>query len=321
MTDVYTGSSALDFDQVAWNRTAYKSLRPELYWDRFADVRAAPFHPGSSISIPIWADQTAATTPLGEATDVDARVMDTSTVSVTLNEYGDAVIPTAFVRATAFVNVDPDIADIVGQAAGLSLDTLARTPMNAGTNVRYSTASGETRPTSPAQVEADDVMTEEDTRYVVAKLRGANVRTFDSNAYAGIMHPDVSYDYRSGANDNWDDPVNYSEPQRRWNGEVGKSSGVRFIESPRTLVSTDTGSPSTVDTYNTVIFGKEALLKAFSSGGGYTGGASPTIVVSPKADNLARFRAVGWKWMGGFARFREDALWRVVSGSSIGTNA
>ena len=319
MSDVYTGASALDFDQVAWNRTAYKSLRPELYWDRFADVRAAPFHPGSSISIPIWADQTAATTPLGEATDVDARVMDTSTVSITLNEHGDAVIPTAFVRATAFVNVDPDVADIVGQAAGLSLDTLARTPMNAGTNVRFATASAETRPTLNSQVESDDIVTETDVRYVVAKLRGANVRTFDSNAYAGIMHPDVSFDYRSGANDNWDDPVNYSEPSRRWNGEVGKSSGVRFIESPRALATADTGSPSTNDVYYTVIFGKEALAKAFSSGGGYTGGANPTIVVAPKADNLNRFRAVGWKWFGGYGRFREAALWRIVSGSTIDT--
>lgn len=321
MSDVYTGASALDFDQVAWNRTAYKSLRPELYWDRFADVRAAPFHPGSSISIPIWADQTAATTPLGEATDVDARVMDTSTVSVTLNEYGDAVIPTAFVRATAFVNVDPDVADIVGQAAGLSLDTLARTPMNAGDNARFSTASGETRPTSNAQVEADDIITGQDVRYVVAQLRGANVRMFDGNGYAGIMHPDVSYDYRSQDNDEWADPVNYTTPERAWNGEVGKHLGVRFIESPRALVTSDTGSPSTADVYFTVIFGKEALVKAFSSGGGYTGGTQPTIVVSPKADNLARFRAVGWKWMGGFGRFREDALWRIVSGSSIGDNA
>lgn len=292
-----------------------------MFFDRFADVQATTFHPGTTVTFGIWADLTPSTTALSEAADKDAEALSDATVSVTLAEYGQAVIPTAKVRALSYIDIDPDVADIVAFAGGVAIDTLARTPMGAGDNVRFSTASGETRPTLRSQVEADDVLVEDDVRYVVAKLRGANVRTFETNAYAGIMHPDVSYDYRSGANDNWDDPVNYSEPERRWNGEVGKSSGVRFMESPRAQVLTDTGSPSTADVYITYIFGKEALAKAFSSGAGYSGGPLPTTVISDKADNLNRFRAVGWKWLGGFARFREASLYRIESGSSIGTNA
>lgn len=323
MADVYTGKADLNFAQTAWNRLVYKALRPKLFFDRFATVKGSTYHPGETVSFVLWADLTAATTPLGEATDVDARVMDTSTVSVTINEYGDAVIPTALARATAFTNIDADVADIIAQSASLTLDTLARVPANSGTNIRYASASAETRPTSPQQVEEDDLMLDDDVRYVVAQMRTANVREFDGNAYAGIIHPHVSYDFRDGAagRTDWSDPVNYSEPDRRWNGEIGKFESVRFMESPRALVSTDTGSPSTVDAYHTVIFGQEAIAKAFSSGGNYSGGAGPTFVVSDKADNLDRFRAIGWKWLGGYGIFREAALWRIVSGSSIGTNA
>jgi N4-gp56 family major capsid protein len=266
----------------------------------------------------LWTDLAAQTTALAEAADVDAIALADSTTSVTLVEQGAAVIPTAKVRATGFVNVDPDIADIVGFNAGISLDTLARTPMLAGTNVRYG-RGGATDPTSRATVEHEDEIAAEDVRFVVARLRAANVRTFDGNAYAGIIHPYVAKDLREetgGAA--WSDPVNYSDANRRWNGEIGKFEGVRFMESPRAGVVVD-GGATNEDVYQTLIFGQEGMAKAYSSGGGYTGGAQPTIVVSDKADNLNRFRAVGWKWLGGFGRFREDALWRVESSSSMGS--
>lgn len=317
MADVYSGTGDLTFDQTAWNRVVYKALRPRLFFDRFATVKSVPFHPGSTHSFVLWADLTAATTPLGQATDVDARVMDDSTVSVALAEYGDAVIPTAFLRATAFTNIDPDVADIIAHSASLTIDTLARTPMSAGDNKRFATG-GNTTPTTYATVEAEDKIDEDDIRYVVAQLRTDNVREFDGNAFAGIIHPHVSYDFRDAAQATWSDPVAYSEPERRWNGEIGKFESVRFMESPRALISPDTGSPSTVDAYNTLIFGDEALAKVFTNGGGYSGGAGPTFVISDKADNLNRFRAIGWKWCGGFGRFREDALWNIISGSSIG---
>lgn len=320
MADTYTGTSTLNFDQTAWNKVTYKALRPELYYDRFFEVKGTTFHPGTTVSFVLWSDLSAATTALTEAADVDAVALGDSTVSVTLSEYGNAVIPTAKVRATSFVDVDADVADVVGFNAGISIDTIARTTMSAGTNVRYSTASGETRPTARSQVEQDDELTAADIRFVTARLRAANVRTFDGNAYAGIIHPYTAVDLREETGTAaWSDPVAYSDAERRWNGEIGKFEGVRFMESSRAPVFADTGSPSTVDVYATIIMGREAGAKAWSSGAGYNGGAQPTVVVSDKADNLNRFRAVGWKWLGGFARFREDALWRIESGASMGS--
>lgn len=271
------------------------------------------------VTFGLWSDLAAAVTELSESADVDSVALGDSTVSVTLREYGNAVIPTAKVLATSYVPIDADVANIIGFNAGISLDTIARTVMAAGTNVRYSTAANETRPTSRAQVEADDEITSNDVRIVTAELRNDNVQTF-GGAYAGVIHPYVSVDLReeTGAAA-WIEPANYSSADKRWNGEIGKYESVRFMESPRAPVFADTGSPATVDVYATIILGQEAGAKAWSSGAGYNGGAQPTTTIADKADNLNRFRAIGWKWLGGFGIFRQDALWRIESGTSQGS--
>jgi hypothetical protein len=42
---------------------------------------------------------------------------------------------------------------------------------------------------------------------------------------------------------------------------------------------------------------------------------------SPVVDHLRRFTGMGWYHLVGYARFREEALRRVESSSTIGTNA
>ena len=325
MPDVYTGTSALTTDvATAWSTTTYKALRPQLYWDRFATEKGTTQHDAAAIAFTLWTDLAAATTALSEAADVDAVPLATSTVSVTLVEYGNAAIPTAKVRATSFINIDPDVANIVGFNAGVSLDTIVRDVAVAGTNVIYGSGGTDT-PTTRGGVgtgiDADDTLSLDDIRLAVARLRTANVMNFDGDSYAGIIHPHVSYDLRSETGlTHFSDPVAYSDPERRWNGEIGKVEGVRFMESPRAGLVANAGDGGAVDVYQTMIFGREGIAKAWSNGGGYDGGANPTIVIADKADNLNRFRAVGWKWLGGYGILRQDALQRIETSSSIGAN-
>ncbi len=50
-------------------------------------------------------------------------------------------------------------------------------------------------------------------------------------------------------------------------------------------------------------------------------GAQPTIVYGTVTDLLKRFRPVGWKHFVGYSVFRQEALRRIESASSIGTNS
>lgn len=326
MADYYaaeTGTANLSVDQTAFEKLAYFALRDEMYFDQFADVQATnATNPGATVTFTIFQDMAAATTALGEAEDVTPVALSDSQVSVTLNEYGNATVTTAKLRATSFLPVDPIAANAVGYNAGLSIDTIARNAIQAGSNVIYATG-GATDPTSRTTINSDDVLAANDVRRVVAQLRKANVPTINGS-YVGMIHPDVSYDFRSATDAAaWRTPANYVNPQGIYTGEIGMFEGVRFVEAPRAPLfanaSDNSGSAGTIDVYGTLIMGRQALAKGISLGGEY--GAQPSMVYGTVTDILKRFRPVGWKHFVGYGVFRQEALRRIESASSIGTNA
>jgi N4-gp56 family major capsid protein len=320
MADAYTGVGASLMDQTAFDLRAFYALRPELYFDAVASVQpTAQSFPGAAVKFTQVADLSAATTTLNESTDVDAAAMSDAQVTLTLAEYGNAVITTAKLRGTTFIDFDPVVANVIGFNAGISLDTIARDVLKAGTNVTYATG-GSTTPTARNEVEASDTLAGDDTRLVLARLRAANVMPI-GGAYVGYIHPDVSYDFRGATGGaNWRDPHTYSAPEAIWNGEVGMFDGIRFIETPRSPVFADAGSSTTLtDVYGTLIVGQEALAKAHSYTDG--NGPFPSVVQGPVVDKLRRNVPMGWYWLGTYGIFREACLRRIDSASSIGTNA
>jgi N4-gp56 family major capsid protein len=317
MPDTYTGAAASSFDQTAYDLRAFYALRPELYFDTVATVKPTmqSFN-GAAVIFTIQSDLPAATASLSESSDVSAGASSDSQVTLTLAEKGNAMITTAILRGTTFIPFDPIVANIVGFNAGLSLDTLAATSLTGGTNVLYAGQSS-----SVATVIPTDTLTANDVRKQLAALRRGFVQPINGY-YVSFIHPDVAYDLRgqTGAAA-WRDPHTYSDPADIWNGEVGVFEGFRFIETPRSpLVTADAGSSTTTtDVYHTIFIGQEALAKAHSMTDG--NGPYPTIVPGPVTDHLRRFVPMGWYWLGAYGRFRETAIRRTESASSIGNNA
>jgi len=317
-----TQLSSLSVDQVAFDRLAYFALRSELLFDQAADVQPVQqAMPGTGVTFTIFSDIAAATSTLNEVTDVTPTALSDSQVTVTLNEYGNAVVTTAKLRGTAFLDVDSAAANIIGYNAGDSIDQVIREVLAGGTNVVYATG-GSTTPSSRVTVQAEDIIAADDVRKVTAQLRAANVATFDGS-YLGYIHPDVSYDFRSATDAAaWRTPANYVNPEGIYNGEIGKFESVRFIETPRAKVFTDasngTSTTGSIDVYATHIMGRQALAKAYSVQDG--NGAVPKIVRGNVTDILMRLQPLGWYWLGGYGRFREASLRRIESSSSIGSN-
>ena len=390
-----TQVSSLDISKAAYEQLAYYALRPELYYDSLVEVQATnATSRGTSVTFTIASDLSEATTALTETSDVTPVAMSDSYVTVTPLEYGNAVQLTSKLGATAFLEVNPIAANVVGWNAGISTDGIARNAAGAGTQVAYS--AGTTR----AGLAKTNTLTGNDVRRAVAVLRKNNVPTFNG-MYKGLIHPDVSYDFRGATGGtNWSDPHVYSDPSGIFNGVIGNFQGVQFMETPRApffsdggtnsytistvavsgnvatlttsaahgLVAGDTltisgatatsgtGSSnqtgfnrqftvatapttttltvditglsnvnagtsealvvSAVDVYGTLVMGRQALAKAYSTGGGY--GEQAQIVDVPVIDTLRRFTGVGWKHFVGYSVFRQAAMYRIESGSSIG---
>jgi len=277
-TDAYTGQSTLDFSKAAYDRLAYFALRPELYFDAAADVQpTAQSMPGASVAFTIVNDLAIASTALSEQSDVATVALSDSQVTLTLAEYGNAVLTTAKLRGTSFVDIDPVVANVVGYNAGVSIDTIARAALDSGTNVMYASGSGATSlgsVTSRANlVQATNTISSLDIRAARARLRAQNVPTF-GGMYVGYVHPDIVADIQSetvsGSNiQGWRAPHVYAQPGEIWTGELGAFEGVRWIETPRAPIYEGAGSATglSAGTYN---------VTAGSLVGTFTGQA-PTI--------------------------------------------
>lgn len=294
----------------AYDKMVEFALRSEPMFRQFADKRPVDVtSPGASVVLQRYQDLAPVTTPLTETADPDAVALSNTTqVTITLESYGTAVLQTELLDLESLSKVDPAIANIVAFNMRDSLDLLVSNVLNAGTKVIYEKA-GNLATTGPTNtVTGTDTFKSRDVRYVVAKMRGASVVPHDGGYFMCLIHPDVSHDLRAetGAAA-WRDPHNYSGATAIWTGEIGAYEGARFVESPRTKVGTDGASSAKV--HRTLFLGRQALAEAVAQ--------EPHTVIGPVVDKLARFRPLGWKGVLGWARYREDALFRVETSSSI----
>lgn len=313
MADALTQVSSLNSaGNEAFDKAFWYALRAELYFDPLASVVGVPFHQRGTHTFNITSDLAAATSALTETADPDAVAMSDTEVQVTLTEYGNSVNVTEKAEGQDIYGIDIRAVNVIGRNAALSVDTLARTQLVAGTNVQF------VGQTAQASITATDTLSSSEIRKGVARMRGDSALTIRGSQYfAGFVHPDTSVDLRNetGAN-GWSDPVNQADAARRWNGMIGVYEGVAWVETPRVVISSDAGS-GTVDVYDNLIVGDEALAVVYST---TVSARSPMAVRGPIVDKLMRHRPYGWKWHGGYGRFREECLQRVESASSIGAN-
>jgi len=292
--------------QKAYDRLLEFALRSEPLIRSVADKRPAKqAMPGSSVVLQRYVDLSAATTALTETTDPDAVALSTpTTVTITLNEYGNSVLVTRALQLFSLADVDPAIANIIAFNLADSIDQVAMTTLRGGTNVIYSGSTA----TSTATITAAATLSSANVRKAVAKLRaGKSVARKGALYWAGI-HPEVSHDLRAetGAG-GWRLPHEYNSNDAIWAGEIGTYEGAYFVESPRLYNATDGSSSARV--YRTILAGQQALAEAVAE--------EPHVVIGNVTDRLMRFRPMGWYGVLGFARYREEALYRIESGSSI----
>jgi N4-gp56 family major capsid protein len=372
--------------QKAYDRLVEFALRAQPLIRSVADkTPARQSIPGSSVVLQRYVDLTKKTATLTETVDPDAVALATPTyTTITLAEYGNAVLVTRALELFSLADVDPAIANIIAFNMADSIDEVAQTVLRAGENVlRGGTA------TSRGTLTSSDVFTSALARKATAKLRSNKAIPRKGSLYWAGIHPEVSHDLRAETGvGSWRQPHEYQSNDAIWAGEIGTYEGAFYVESPRLYsdklgadrtalattavtvaaasaatsfgiasssviatqaqpgdkiagtgvasgslivsITTD-GSTSTVtvDTpfsaavtsttvitvtpetkvFNTYFAGQQALAEAVAE--------EPHVVIGPVVDKLMRHRPLGWYGVLGHAIYREEALYRVETSSSI----
>lgn len=311
-TDITSGTSlGLNLVKTGYEKLVGFKLRSEPLFRRVADTRATALtNPGETVVFNLYNDLTPNTTNLAEATNPgEEAVPSTSTVTVTLNEMGQTVIPTLRLRTFTFADIDPAVANLVARSQAESVDLRVRNVLDAGTQVVRSNAGVASTTKTEVTLTTGDVFKSQIPQAVVAKMRGANViEKMGGNTFGAFIHPDVAYDLRRETGElGWRYPHNNVAPNNLWMEQVGVFGGVSYIESPRCKTSATGATAKQV--YRSYLFGSQCLAEVVA--------VEPHLIIGPVTDTMMRFRPLSWHGIAGWSIYRQEALWRVETVSSI----
>ena len=273
----YTDTTAIaGLIKTAYDRYVEFALRSQPMIRSVADKRPAQqAMPGSTVVFSLYNDLAAATSTLGETTDVTAVALpDVSTVSVTLEEKGNGALVTRKLQLFSLSDVDPAVADIIAYNMADSIDQLAMSALNGGTFVQYAGATA----TSTATVTAAATVDSADIRKIVAKMRSRKAVPREGNLYWTGIHPEVSHDLRAETgNVGWRDihAQTDSAQGNLWAGTIGTYEGAFFVETNRMFSAKTGADQSTLATTAVTVAGTSA---------GFTLGVVSSAVIASRAE-------------------------------------
>ena len=271
-----------------YDMTLIDEATANLVHDQFGQKRPIPSGSGKTIEFRKFAPLAKATTPLTEGVTPDGKSLSVSTITAEVAQYGDYITQSDILELTALDNTILEATKLLGRQAGVTLDTVVRNVLQAGTNVTYCPKIGadgtETAVTSRANLDNTCQLTVKVIQQVVAKLRGQNAPTIGGK-YVAIIHPYVAYDLMRDTE--WIDAHKYANPTNLYEGEIGEIAGVRFVQTTEAKI------------YEGGVFGTLFLGEGAYGVTEITGGGLQTIVKQKgsagTADPLDQRSSVGWK--------------------------
>lgn len=336
MANAFTGTGAMSaLVQTAFDRALEFALRAQPMFRQVADKRPVQqAMPGSSVVFSLYQDLAQQITPLNELVDPDAVAAgNPTTVSVTLQEYGNAILVSNKLDLFSFTDVTAGLVNQVAWNLIDSVDLIVQNVLAQGTQtlrrnpttgaVTYGFGSTPTQPTAlntidsgtPANLQFN-VFNSDIARQAVVQLRTNKTHPNKGSEYVAYIHPQVSYDLRrETGNAAWRDPHNFSAADNIWAGEIGSYEGATYIETPRAQnVQSGSGSGATqTRVYNTYYTAQQSLAEACAE--------EFHTVRGPVVDKLTRFQPLGWYGVAGWSLYRPESLIVAQTASSVRLNA
>lgn len=324
-TTLTTSGNSLSAEmKTFYDMTLIDEAGPRLVHDQFGQKRPIPKNGGKTIEFRKFTPLAKVTGALTEGVTPAGNKLDVTTKTSTVKQYGDFIVISDVLDLTAIDPVLAETVKLLGDQSGLSMDTVTRNVINAGTNVSYCPkigAGGEkTEVDSRSGMDTTCKLTVDMVQRTVAKLRAQNAPTFDGS-YVAIIHPYVAYDLMRDPE--WTEAHKYAQPENLFEGEIGKIGGVRFVETSEAKIWRDStcpaqsgATPAYYGVFSTLFLGKNAYGVTEVTGGGLR-----TIVKQLGSggteDPLDQRASAGWKGMKTAEILVDNYMVRVESMSPV----
>lgn len=300
-----------------YEKTLITLAGPRLVHEQFGQKKPIPKNGGKTIEFRKFSKLPKALNPITEGVTPTGNKLNVTAVTATVDQYGDYIEQTDLLELTAIDNTIVEATKELSDQAGLTLDTVVRNELCAGTNVMYAPSvdadGNETEITSRSALTMNCKLRVKDVFQAAAELKAVNAPKIDG-CYVAIIHPYVAYDLMQEAGDQWMDIHKYSHPENIFRGEIGQLGGVRFVESTEAKIIKE----SELAVFCTLFLGANAYGVTDIEGGGLE------HIVKQKGygnDPLNQRSSVGWKATKVAKRLLEEYLIRFESCSAFSTKA
>ena len=297
------------------NKTWYEPMLldraiAQFYHCNLALPSTVPAQQGGTIDWRSFAALSAATTPLVSGQTPASQAASVTNTTATPLQYGAYIRHSDLLDLQSIDNVSAEFAEMLGEQAGLTADTLCRDLMITGGTVQYADSVG-----ARGSITAANTLDAQEISKAWATLINANARGWDflDGRFAVVVNALA-----------WDDLINSasfrnaaqealprSEDHPFFSGAVFDYMRCRFFVTSQATFVADGGS-GTVDAYITMVIGRGA----FGIGGigdqwvrmelGMGGTGNPPMPVSlinkplgssGESDPLNQRASIGWKGM------------------------
>ncbi len=234
---------------------------------------------------------------LTEGVRIPEDTFSLSTVAITPQELGRAVPYTSLSEDLSKYDIANPIQRKLRQQLTLVLDTLASTAFQ-GCQVKYIPTSAlagtfDTDGTASTAATSNMNMYHVETiaDYLYDTLQCA---PYEGDDYVGIFR---TLGLRGIKRDeNWEDWHRYTDPQAKYNGEVGRIEQVRFVQTNHSNALQEVGTSSVLG--EGVIFGDDPVVMAEI--------LSPELRLGRQDEDFGRMKAVAW-----YANLGFDEVWNT----------
>lgn len=275
---------------------------PHFVHALWGQVRDIPRNKTENVRFRKYASLSAATTALTEGVTPVGSQESITDITATVLQYGDFLTLTDYLDMTTIDPYKTELAEVLGDQMGDTLDQICRNVLIAGTTVQFANGVA-----NIGSVASGMVLTGDEVRKAVRTLEGNNAKPiteiikpsdgFNTSgippAFVAIISEKTHFDLKKDPD--WVKVAEYADPDDRIHeAEVGALDSVRFIlASSNAGVGTGLGSGG-IDVHYTLIFGKEAYGLTRIAGNAVEV-ITKELGTSGSADPLNQRSTMGWK--------------------------